>query len=64
MRKMTSMKKKKRTPRKISKEYYDSIMDAAHYVDYCLSELDGDRYDCASVLTEARLMVLGIERGE
>ena len=53
--------KKNRKPQPISREYYESLVDAANYLDFALTELDGgDRYETMSTLLDARLMVLNV----
>lgn len=53
--------KKNRKPQPISRDYYESLKDAANYLDFALTELDGgDRYETMSTLLDARLMVLNV----
>ena len=60
-RKMKRNAGKSRPMQPVSWEYWNSLKDAASYLDQELTKLDGgDRYDVMSTLLEARLMVLNV----
>ena len=47
----------------ISKEYLESMQDAAKYLDHCIKELSGEDTDFFSTLLDARLLIIkGVEK--
>lgn len=47
----------------ISKEYLESMQDAAKHLDHCIKELSGEDTDFFSTLLDARLLIIkGVEK--
>lgn len=42
----------------ISREYLESMQDAAKYLDHCIKELSGEDTDFFSTLLDARLLII------